>query len=58
MALASQELKGEMNIKEESGFSLGFDFRSEVMEKVVGGLLSGDRLWLKGLLVWCYLPLV
>ena len=51
VASASQELKGETNIKEEFGFSLGFSFHSKVVEKVIGGMLSGDRLWLKGLLV-------
>ena len=44
VALASQELKDEINIKEEFGFFLGFDFRSKVMEKVFGGMLFGDRL--------------
>ena len=44
VASVSQELKGETNIKEEFRFSLGFDFRSEVMEKVFGELLSGDKL--------------
>ena len=44
VASASQELKGETNIKEEFRFSLDFSFHSEVMKKVVGGLLSEDRL--------------
>ena len=51
VALASQKLKGEMNIKEEFRFSLSFSFHSKIMKKVVGGMLSRDRLWLKGLLV-------
>ena len=58
VTLASQELKGETNIKEESEFSLNFGFRSKIVKKVVGEILSGDRLWLKGLLVWCLFPLV
>ena len=41
---ASQELKGEMNIKEKFRVSLGFDFHSKVVKKVVEGILSGDRL--------------
>ena len=39
-----QKLNGETNIKEKPGFSLGFDFCSKVMEKVVEELLSEDRL--------------
>ena len=44
VASASQDLKGEINIKEESGFSLDFGFRSKVMKKIFEDLLSGDRL--------------
>ena len=44
MALASQELKGKTNIKEEFRFSLGFGFHLKVMEKVFRGMLSKDRL--------------
>ena len=58
VASASQKLKGKTNIKEEFEFSLSFGFHSKVMKKVVGEMLSGIRLWLKGLLVWCYFPLV
>ena len=44
VALASQELKGETNIKEEFRVSLGLIFRSKVVKKVVGEMLFGVKL--------------
>ena len=58
VASVSQELKSKINIKEESEFSLDFGFHLKIVEKMVGGILSRDRLWLKDLLVWCYFLLI
>ena len=44
MSLDLQEFKSKINIKKEFKFSLGFVFHLEVIEKVFGGMLSGDRL--------------